>query len=218
MAGVRRSHRLGALAVVLLLALTACGSSSGSAAKKPASTTKLQGLQQTPAPDVSTLALPDVTTGQDLPFKAQPGQLLLVYFGYTSCPDICPGTLAGIKLALHKIGPDASKVAVAMATVDPERDTGPVLTDYLSHFFKTSHALRTDDPTLLKTVADGFGVQYEVAKNAKGEEEVGHSSLVFAVDENGKIIDAWPFGMSETVIASDLEILLAKVGSAGASS
>ena len=159
-----------------------------------------------------------MTTGQDLPFRAQPGQLLLVYFGYTSCPDICPGTLAGLKLALHKIGPDAGKVQVAMATVDPDRDTGAVLTDYLSHFFKTSHALRTDDPNQLKTVADAFGVQYEVAKNADGEVEVGHTSLVFAVDENGKIIDAWPFGMSEKMIASDLELLLAKAGSVGASS
>ncbi len=218
MAVVRRSSRLGVLAVVLLVALAACGSSSGSAARKPAEAAKLQGLQQSPQPDVSTLALPDVTTGQNLPFKAQPGQLLLVYFGYTSCPDICPGTLAGLKLALHKIGPDASKVQVAMATVDPGRDTGPVLTEYLSHFFKTSHALRTDDPALLKTVADAFGVQYEVAKNADGQVEVGHTSLVFAIDEHGKVIDAWPFGMSEKMIASDLELLLAKAGPAGSSS
>ncbi len=218
MGAMRRRSQLGILAVVVLAALPACGSSSGSAAKSPAKAAKLQGLQQTPQPDVSTLALPDVATGENLPFKAQPGQLLLVYFGYTSCPDICPGTLAGIKLALHKIGPDASKVQVAMATVDPDRDTGPVLTQYLSLFFKTSHALRTEDPALLKTVTDAFGVQYEVAKNAKGEVEVGHTSLVFAVDENGKIVDAWPFGMSEKTIAADLELLLAKAGSAGASS
>lgn len=193
---------------------SACGSGSTSSSTKSGDhPTKLQGIVKTPAPDVGTLSLPDASNGdRELPFKAPPGQIMLVYFGYTSCPDICPGTLAGVKLALRRLGPDADKVTVAMATVDPERDTGPVLVEYLGHFFKQkpAQALRTDDAARLQTVADGFGVQYEVQKSADGKVEVGHTALVFAVDDQGRIVDAWPFGMDDHAITDDLRILLSR--------
>jgi protein SCO1/2 len=194
----------------LALGAVACGSSSPTAVK--AASTTLKGGQQTPQPQVGQYALPDASAGgAPLAMKAPPGGLLLVYFGYTNCPDICPGTLAGLRLALHKIGSEADKVQVAMVTVDPTRDTAAVLTEYLGHFFtKNVHALRTDDPNLLKAVAGAFGVQYEVAANAKGEEEVGHSALSFAVDDRGRIVDTWPYGFSEKDIASDLRLLLAR--------
>lgn len=201
------------LLIGLMVVTTACGSGSGSKSAKTPHPTQLQGLVKTPAPQVGTLSLPNASNGnQQFPFKAPPGQLLLVYFGYTSCPDICPGTLAGLKLAIRRLGADADKVTVAMATVDPERDTGPVLVDYLGRFFKQrpAQALRTDDPTQLQTVADGFGVQYEVQKQANGKVEVGHTSLVFAVDDQGRIIDAWPFGMDDHAITDDLRILLSR--------
>lgn len=195
----------------LVAVTTACGSGSGSKSAKTQHPTQLQGLVKTPAPQVGTLSLPNASnSGQEFPFKAPPGQLLLVYFGYTSCPDICPGTLAGLKLAIRRLGTDADKVTVAMATVDPERDTGPVLVDYLGRFFKQkpAQALRTDDPARLQTVADGFGVQYEVKKDPNGKVEVGHTALVFAVDDQGRIVDAWPFGMDDHAISDDLRILL----------
>jgi protein SCO1/2 len=188
----------------------ACGSSSPKSVKAKATTIK--GGQQTPQPQVGQYSLPDVANGgAAFPMTAQPGGLLLMYFGYTNCPDICPGTLAGLRLALHKIGKEADKVQVAMVTVDPTRDTDAVLTEYLGHFFtKNFHALRTDDTNLLKQVADAFGVQYEVALNAKGEEEVGHSALSFAVDDQGRVVDTWPYGFSEKDIASDMRLLLAR--------
>jgi cytochrome oxidase Cu insertion factor (SCO1/SenC/PrrC family) len=199
--------------VGLIAVSAACGSSSGSKSARTEHPTQLQGFVKTPKPQVGTLSLPDVSNGdQPFPFKAPPGQLLLVYFGYTSCPDICPGTLAGVKLALRRLGTDADKVTFAMATVDPERDTGPVLVDYLGRFFKQkpAQALRTDDAAALQTVADGFGVQYEVQKNAAGKIEVGHTALVFAVDDQGRIVDAWPFGMDDHAITDDLRILLSR--------
>jgi protein SCO1/2 len=204
----KRTWRWVALAAMAVLVVVACGSSGGSSAadKKP---TKIQGLQYHPQPDVSTLALPDVANGgARLPMKAPPGQLLVVFFGYTNCPDICPGTMAGLRLARHKLGTDASKVQVAFATVDPNRDTDQVLVDYVHNFFEDGHALRTEDPALLKTVADAFGVQYEVATNAKGQTDVGHTALAFAVDDQGHIVDAWPSGFDEKAIADDMRILL----------
>lgn len=195
-------------AVVALLALSACGGSgSGKSAGKPA--TKIQGLQYDPQPDVSTLSLPDVANGgTELPMKAPPGELLVVFFGYTNCPDICPGTMAGVRLARNKLGTDAPKVQVAFGTVDPNRDTDQVLTDYVHNFFEDGHALRTEDAALLKQVADGFGVQYEVTTNAKGETEVGHTALAFVVDDTGHIVDAWPFGFDEKAMTDDMRILL----------
>jgi cytochrome oxidase Cu insertion factor (SCO1/SenC/PrrC family) len=207
--GMRRA--LVPLLIGLIALTTACGSGSGSKSSKTEHPKRLQGLVKTPAPQVGTLSLPNASNGdQEFAFKAPPGQILLVYFGYTSCPDICPGTLAGLKLAIRRLGTDADKVTVAMATVDPERDTGPVLVEYLGRFFKQkpAQALRTGDAARLQTVADGFGVQYEVQKSADGKVEVGHTALVFAVNDQGQIVDAWPFGMDDHSITDDLRILL----------
>src|SRR3990172_7649696 len=98
--------------VALALVLTACGSDTPYV---PA------GLVRTPAPEVGDLSLPDSTAGgADFAFRAQPGGLLLLYFGYTSCPDICPTTLADLRTALRQVGEEfAARVDVAMATVDP---------------------------------------------------------------------------------------------------
>ena len=156
--------------------------------------------------------MPDASQG-GAPFaiKAAPGGLLLVYFGYTNCPDICPGTLAGLKLAIHKLpAADARRVQVAMVTVDPTRDTPEAFTEYLANFFRDAHALRTEDPDQLQTLAEAFGVRYEVSNNAQGEEEVGHSALSFAVDDAGRIVDTWPYGFAERSIANDMKILLGR--------
>ena len=204
------------IGVVLAAALVVgCGSSSASKSAPPA---KLKGMVSTPAPEVGTLSLPDVNHGgTPLAMRAAPGGLLLMYFGYTNCPDICPGTLAGLRLAIHKLGAaDATKVQMAMATVDPNRDTDAVLTEYLKHFFKDAHALRSTDPAQLTAVTDGFGVQYEVATDDQGQTEVGHTALSFAIDDQGRVVDAWPFGMDEKTIAADMKILLARAAAAAA--
>jgi protein SCO1/2 len=196
------------LLAVAGLAVAACGGSGGSTAAddKP---DKIQGLQYEPQPDVSTLSLPDVADGgTELPMRADPGKLLVVFFGYTHCPDICPGTMAGVRLARNKLGPDKDKVQVAFGTVDPGRDTDEVLVDYVQNFFADGHALRTEDAARLKQVADAFGVQYEVVTNAQGETEVGHSALAFVVDDQGRIVDAWPFGFDEKAMADDMRLLL----------
>ncbi len=209
MGTLRKHWSAAAIATVALLAATACGSSSGSSAATKDAATELRGMVSNPPRDVSTLALPDAANGDiELPMKAPPGELLVVFFGYTNCPDICPGTMAGLRLARHELGKDAKKINVAFVTVDPQRDTGEVLNEYIAHFFDKFHALRTDDPILLQTVADGFGVQYELATDEDGEPLVGHTSLAFAVDDQGQIVDAWPFGMDERDIANDMKILL----------
>ncbi len=90
---------------------------------------------------------------RELGFHADPGHLLIVYFGYTNCPDVCPTALGDLSAALALLKPpEKAKVQVAMATVDPERDTAEVLSRYVGHFFDGAHALRTDDERLQQAV------------------------------------------------------------------
>ena len=171
---------------------------------------KLRGFVMSPAPEVGSFSLPDATQGgAPLALTAAPGGLMLVYFGYTACPDICPTTLSDLGVALRRLGKPAERVDVAMVTVDPERDTADVLDGYVGHFItRGHHALRTDDPSELARVANAFGARYEVRKEADGAVEVGHSALVYAVDDRGIVQVAWPFGMSSRAVTKDPRVLL----------
>lgn len=183
-----------------LSALAACGGGDDVA--------ELTGYTREPAPQVDTVALPDVSRGgEPFDFRADEDGVLLVFFGFTNCPDICPTTMADTRGALGDLGDDAGRVDVAMVTVDPDRDTD-VLTDYVQGFVDDAHAIATDDPAALRQAADSFGVSYEVATSPSGEVEVGHSGYLFAVDDAGALRLTWPVGVSRDDLAADLEVLL----------
>jgi protein SCO1/2 len=195
----------GAIAACMLVA---CGSTEQAS---------LNGVVVTPRPNVASVTLPDVSNGgRSFSTRAEPHGLLVVYFGYTSCPDLCPTTLSDIAVALRKIGADrARRVQVAMATVDPDRDTPHVLTGFLEHFLTTSHALRTTDVKVLAKATEAFGVRYEVAKHLPGDRDyaVGHTALSYVVNDRGLVLVEWPFGIKPPEMASDLKLLLKEEGS-----
>jgi protein SCO1/2 len=171
---------------------------------------RLSGFTRTPAPTVGDLSLPDVTAGgRPMAFVAEPGHVLLVYFGYTHCPDLCPITLAEVRAAVRRLGDDAPRVDLAMATVDPARDTPEVLGPFVRSFDPDGHALRTTDDTALRTVAERFGVTYDVTTGDHGRVEVSHTTFLSAVDAAGNIVVTWPFGTAVDDLAADLEVLLA---------
>ena len=174
------------------------------------------GLVRTPAPDVGALSLPESTAdGADFAFRAEPGHLLLLYFGYTGCPDICPTSLADIRTGLRQIGEDrAARVDVAFATIDPDRDTDSVMTAYIHAFFADGHGLRTDDPERLATVAAPLGVTFDVSTNADGYVEVIHSAWIYVIDDQGLLRLMWPFGTEPEDIAADLRHLLRELDNA----
>lgn len=198
-------HGIGAgLALVAGLATGACGDDGPD---------ELSGAVRSPALEVGEVSLPAVGDGgreEPLAMTAPPGELYLVYFGYTSCPDVCPTTMSDISVALEALPDDlAERVTVAMATVDPERDTGEVVAGYLDHFFDRSLALRTTDPDALARAADAFGVQWEVEEHAPGEAyDVAHSAVTYVVDDTGTVVVEWPFGFDSEAMTSDLRILL----------
>jgi protein SCO1 len=189
-------RRLVALVVLALMA---------SACSEP----ELSGFVRQPIPVVADASLPDVSDGgADFDFRADPGELLLVYFGFASCPDVCPTTLADTRTALSRLGDDAERVDFAMATVDPGRDTDEVVTGYVQSFLPGAHALRTEDDAILRAAAEPFGVSYDVSVNDDGDIEVIHSASLYAVDDEGNLLVTWPFGISVEDLTNDLEILL----------
>lgn len=187
----------------LALALSACDADA-----------TLAGAVREPPLAVGAVGLPNVAdNGTTETFAAPADELLLVYFGYTSCPDVCPTTLSDISVALGDLPPEmAERVNVAMVTVDPERDTDERLTGYLAHFFERSLAMRTTDPAALEAAADAFGVQFEVEDHEPGAPayDVAHTAITYVVDETGTVVVEWPFGLEAEAMASDLEILLTR--------
>ncbi len=147
------------------------------------------------------------------PFQmvAPQGDLLLVYFGYTSCPDVCPTTLADLKKALADLGDDAARVTVAMETIDIGRDTDEIISEYVQSFIAGAHGLRARDDATLRAAADAFGADYDVTVGDSGEYEVMHTAHLYAVDDQGNIQVTWTFGTEPETIARDIRILLRNV-------
>lgn len=185
----------------LTAGVTACGSDEAEHT--------LVGVRPSGVQQVDTVPIADASAG-DAPFRfrAEPGSLLLVSFGYTQCPDVCPTTLAAVRGGLKLMGDQGQDVSLAMVTVDPFRDTGEVLTDYVQSFVPGAHALRSEDPTVLRDVADLFGVTYSVTSDDAGGVKVVHSGFLYVVDETGVVRLSWPFGVKSATIAADLELLL----------
>lgn len=204
---------MGALAAVFVLVATGCGGSSGKAVDAPTSavapSTTLDpsgfaGYVKSPTPDVSSVTLPAVGGGEFHTVGAENG-FLIVYFGYTQCPDVCPLTLGFLKQAIADQSVAARKrVRVAMITVDPERDTPKVFGDYLKGYFPTGVALRTDDIVRLRQAADRFGADFSIRIDDKGKREVTHSAELYVVDDTGKVVMAWAYGLSPRLISADL--------------
>ncbi len=158
---------------------------------------------------VGDIALPDVSNG-GVPFtlRAATDGILIVYFGFTSCPDICPTTLSDVKSALAGLGDARERVTAAMVTIDPERDLDATLDAYLRFFVPDGHALRTEDDTALRAAADAFGADYDVVKAADGGVEVTHTPYLYGVDDTGEIVIVWPFGAEPDRIRSEIEAFL----------
>jgi protein SCO1 len=112
------------------------------------------------------------------------GKWQLVFFGFTACPDICPTTLSNITAALEELGPTAEKLQPLLITVDPERDTPPVLKDYLASFDPRILAL-TGTPEQAAAALKGFRVY--AAKNPTDGDDytVDHSTFIYLMDPQG---------------------------------
>jgi protein SCO1/2 len=115
--------------------------------------------------------------------EAYRGRATILYFGYTNCPDICPTTLANLAEMLRQLGRDADKVRVLFVTVDPGRDTLPILKKYAAAFAPQIDGLRGSD-NALADLARRYRIAYSVKTEPKYE--VMHSTAVFFFDPTGR--------------------------------
>lgn len=136
------------------------------------------------------------------------GDVVLLYFGYTHCPDACPTTLAALGTALGRIGADASKVKVLFVTVDPARDTAPVLKRYMSYFGPQFIGLRGDDEALRPLIRRYRVAYHRDPPDQNGNYAVEHSSVVFVFDASGRARLLGRDADSPEAVAEDLRRLV----------
>jgi protein SCO1/2 len=118
----------------------------------------------------------------DADFK---GQLTLVYFGYTFCPDACPTALGTMTAALNKLGADAEKVTPVFITIDPERDTQKVMKEYAANFHPRLRAL-TGTPEQVAAAAHAYRVYFAKADGADPQHYLmDHSTIIYLMDRDG---------------------------------
>jgi protein SCO1/2 len=113
------------------------------------------------------------------------GKAVVLFFGFTQCPDVCPTTLADIASSLKKLGADADRVQVLFVSVDPERDTPKALAEYVGAFDPRFVALR-GDAAQTQRVAKEFKIYYEKRKQGDGY-TVDHSGQTYVIDPQGRL-------------------------------
>jgi len=137
------------------------------------------------------------------------GKLVLIYFGYTFCPDICPATLANVGQALRSMSESqAEDVQLLMISLDPERDTPEKLTEYVGHFHPSFVGI-TGSLEKIEETAALYGIFFE---KHEGTEATGylidHTATLLVIDREGYLKLVFPFGVTVEEIADDLKYML----------
>jgi protein SCO1/2 len=155
-----------------------------------------------------TLTAPDGRTVTDETYR---GKWLLVFFGYTSCPDICPTTLYEIAAALEELGPNAANLQPIFITVDPERDTPEVMGKYTGAIDPRIVGL-TGSPQQIAAVAREYGAYSARHKTGAGAEHyvVDHSTYIYIMGPQGKFVRGLDFDTATGRIADTLRKIMAQ--------
>jgi len=146
--------------------------------------------------------------GSELTLARFRGKVVLLSFGFTQCPSVCPTTLATLAQARRALGPAADAVQVVFVTVDPERDSSGQMKAYLAAF-DTSFVGGTGRPEVLAAVRKSYGVVAEKVPMG-GSYAVDHTSSIFLIDRQGKLRAMMPYGRDARDFVHDVNLLLAK--------
>lgn len=137
------------------------------------------------------------------------GKAVVLFFGYTQCPDVCPTTLATMRDAIGLLGPDAGRVQVLFATLDPTRDTAELLAQYVPAFHPGFIGLRGDE-AVTAALAKDFKVFYtKQAGTTPDTYSIDHSTGSYAFDPQGRLRLLLRHGETPANVAADLKLLLA---------
>jgi len=137
------------------------------------------------------------------------GKVVTVFFGFTHCPDACPTTLAEMAQVMKELGPDAEKVQVLFVTVDPERDTQPVLKQYVPSFNPAFLGLYGDAEATARAAKE-FKVFYQKQPVKGGGYSVDHSAGTFILDREGRLRLFAQYGQGAVPILHDIRLLLGR--------
>lgn len=174
-------------------------------AGKPA----FKGIDLTGAAYARELKLPD-QDGRERTLGDFKGKVLVVFFGYTQCPDVCPTTLAELAQVKKALGPDGDKVQGIFVTVDPERDTPELLKAYLQSFDASFVALRGSEEQT-KAAAKEFKVFYaKVPGKTEGSYTMDHTAASFIFDTQGRVRVFSRYGSGAQALVDDIKLLLAE--------
>ncbi|MEW6403533.1 MAG: SCO family protein [Chloroflexota bacterium] len=147
--------------------------------------------------------------GETFRLNDQKGKIVLLFFGYTSCPDVCPTTMAEMKQVVDELGAQAEAVQVVFVSVDPERDTSETMQEYAAHFNPSFIGL--SGPTeRLETIWADYGVFREsvpVENSAVGY-VVNHTARIILIDPRGNMRLSYGFGTPVDDIVHDVRLLL----------
>lgn len=139
------------------------------------------------------------------------GRWMLVFFGFTNCPDVCTTTLAEIAAVMDGLGEDADRVQPLFISIDPARDTPAALADFVPRFDAGIIGL-AGTPDQIERTADNFNIFYEKSGEAasQGGYTVGHSSQLFLFDPSGGYVKGWQYGTPAEEILADLQERVAR--------
>ncbi|MEP6655939.1 MAG: SCO family protein [Betaproteobacteria bacterium] len=136
------------------------------------------------------------------------GKVVVLFFGYTHCPDVCPTTLAGLAQAMKELGDDAQRVQVLFATVDPERDSADLLALYVPAFNPAFLGLRGDPDATARVTRDFKVLAQKQPGGAPGSYTVDHSAGTFIFDPQGRLRLYVAYGQDPAVFTHDIRALL----------
>ena len=196
-------HRRTALKSLSIWAAASAGILSGCGESKP----QFKAIDLTGADYARDFQLAD-QNGQQRSLKDFRGKLVVLFFGYVQCPDVCPTTMAELAEAKKLLGADGDKVQGLFVTLDPERDTAEVLKAYTGNFDPGFLALRPT-PDQLVALAKEFKVYYKkVEGKTPTSYTMDHSAASFVYDTQGQLRLYTRYGTGPQALASDMQLLL----------
>ncbi len=135
------------------------------------------------------------------------GRYMLVFFGYTYCPDVCPAGLQVMTAALEELGAKADNIQPLFITIDPERDTVPVMASYVENFHPRLIGL-TASPDEIATVAKAYRVYYKKAGD-DADYLMDHSSILYLMGPEGEFVKHFAYGTDASALAREIEQAIA---------
>lgn len=163
-------------------------------------------LQSRPAPTMDALRF---ATGEAVELDAFRGKVVVVFFGYTNCPDVCPTTLADASQALRALtAAERQRVQFLMVSVDPDRDQPEDLRDYVEAFDPTFAGVTGELPDIQR-VATQYGIHFKHGEeSAPGSYFVDHTATLMGIDTDGALRVVWSPTVTQAELADDLRHLL----------